>query len=127
MSDFTRLVLIFAISIPHMFLYLAYEKWLQDRAEAISTGVVRGVSVSTKHRRMLVLNSWASAVFGWLGAQSVWTIGYLLLARSVDTEEVKLFVYLIAFFSVIGLLNWIYQAGAWYFHLRSELRQAEAD
>jgi hypothetical protein len=86
MSDFMRLVLIFAISIPHMFLYLAYEKWLQDRAEAISTGVVRGVSVSTKHRRMLVLNSWLSAFAGWLGAQSIWTIGYLLLARSADTE-----------------------------------------
>ena len=126
MSDFTTIVLLFVIAIPHMFLYLSYEKWMQDRADAIGTGIIRGVSVSMKHRQTLVLNSWLSAFAGGIGSQAIYSIGYSLLARTASAAEVRQFAYLITFFSVIGLVNWLYQAPIWYFHLRSVLREAEA-
>jgi len=125
MPDSITVQLIMAIGISNVFLYLFIDKWIHRLADAVITGVVGGVSLSTKHRRLLFMLSWVSALSVGIGAQTVYTIGYFLLSRNASTETVRRFAELYTFFSFIGVVSWVSQAPLWFIHLRSALRQAE--
>jgi hypothetical protein len=76
---------------------------------------------------MLLGTSWLLNVGMQIGLQSFLGIGWLLIAASAEAEEVKLFAYLAAFLASIIVLGWVLVAPFWYLHLRTVLREAEAD
>ena len=127
MSDEYAIGLIVALAIVATFLYARMDAWAQTRGDAIVSGIVRGVPVSIAHRRFLIYIRWTPAIACLLGMMALVSIGWLLIGRNVNSEEVRLFAYFAAFLAALTLLAWLFIVPIWYFHLLSVLRQAEAD
>jgi len=125
MPDSTTIPLIFAIAIPNMFLYSFLDRLMKQRTDEIATGVVQGVSVTIAHRWLLVHTSWLLAVAASIGSQSVFSIGYWQLSRNTNVQEIRMFAELYTFFSVVGVVAWMYVSIVWYVRFRSILRRAE--
>lgn len=125
MSAFYSLALMFVVTLGNLFFYMMIERWMQSRKDVIVTGLVRGQRVSLKHRRMILVFSLSAAYAVGIGAQSFFTVGYVLLSRSAPNEDVGLFAQMYAYFSGIGVLSWVTQAPFWYSHLRAVLKEEE--
>jgi hypothetical protein len=127
MSNLTTILAIMALAFPHMFIYVLQDKWMQDRRDAVATGMVGDVRVSAKHRRLQLLYSWGGAVTAGVGFHLMMFIGWMMVASVASSEQAELLAYLFAFFTSVGVMNWIVQSPFWYSHLASVLRQAEAE
>jgi predicted secreted protein len=127
MSNFYAIGLIMALFIAAGFVYVYLDRTLQDRYDAIATGVIRGVPVTVEYRQLLLYTRLLPAIVVVVSMLSFWALGCLLLARNTSGEEVRLFGYLAAFIISWGVVGWIVLGGAVFFHLRSMSLQAEAD
>jgi hypothetical protein len=125
MSDFTAIGMIMALATANMFVYFRLDRRLSDAWAEIATGVIRGVPVSTKVRSQRLHGDWLFTLAAGIAFQAIFAVGWLLLARNVSTEEVKLFAYMIGFIALIGLSGWTLMSPFWYSYLRSVLREAE--
>jgi hypothetical protein len=125
MSDFGAMGLLMGLGIVATFQFLFFERTVRELSNAIVTGVVGGVPISTKRRRLLFHRYWAMFAPGLVGYQIIIVIGWMLMARSMGTEEVRLFAYLCGFFGSIAAVGAAYYALFGYFDLRSALREAE--
>jgi bacteriorhodopsin len=126
MSNLEVVGMIMALGIAHTYLYMYANIWLQDLNDMIATGVVRGVAVSLKRRRLMLSANWVCASGLVVGFMFLFSMGYGLIGQ-YTVEGVKIFAYLFAFLSFIGMVGWIVFTPFHYVQLRSELRQAEAD
>ena len=126
MSNLEVVGMIMALGIAHTYLYIYANTWLQDLNDMIATGVVRGVAVSLKRRRLMFNANWVCASGLVVIFMFLFSIGYALIGQYA-VEGVKMFAYLCAFLSVIAMVGWIVFTPFHYVQLRSELRQAEAD
>jgi len=128
MSSFNAFGLFMVVGILYIYVRFFLDRLVRDRADAVVTGVIRGVSVPTKHRWLVLQNSWLPAIAALIVFDSATTLGWILLGRNAGAEEAKLFAYLLAFLSFTGgTLGAIAQSIVWYPRLASILRQAEAD
>ena len=127
MSGFNAILSVMAVGIANTFLYVFIDKWIRNREKLIVSGMVRGVQTSVHHRRMELQTRWVSAVGGQIVVQAFVLVGWLLIARNSEAEEVRAFAYLAALVSGGGTVGWITMSPLWYRHLASILRQAEAD
>jgi predicted secreted protein len=127
MSDFYAVALIMALFVPSCFVYVYLDRTLQDRYDAIATGVVRGVQVTGKYRQLLLYTRLLPAILVVVTIMSFWALGFLMLAENAGAEEARLFGYLAAFLVGWGVVGWIVLGGAVFFHLRSVSLQAEID
>ena len=125
MSDFTAIGMIMALATANMFVYFRLDRRLSDAWAEIATGFIRGIPVSTKVRSQRLHGDWLFTLAAGIAFQAIFAVGWLLLARNVSTEEVKLFAYMIGFIALIGLLGWTLMSPFWYSYLRSVLREAE--
>lgn len=126
MSTTNGLALIAAFYLPGVYIYHMFERRIMDRENEIVTGVVRGVRVSTVHRRWSIYAYWATAQISQFAYLGPLIFAYLVVAENVDDEGVKLVAYMAVFMSVIGLLGTVAHAAAGYVRCASALRQAEA-
>jgi len=128
MSNFQAIGMIMAIVVANMPIYFVVDRWIQERSDAIVGGTFRGVPVSLQHRWIILQHSWIPSVAGLIGFESIMAAGFIVIGRNVDTEEVELFAYLIAFLLfVAATLGGLAQGLLSYHRLRSVLRQAESD
>jgi len=127
MSNLYPIGLLVALAIVAMFVYSYLDRKVRLEANPIVTGFIQGVSVSMKHRSLLLNTRWLPSVTAVVAYQSGMALGWLLIGRNASDEEVRLFAYLVAFLAGITALGWIFLAPFWYLHLASVLRQAEAD
>jgi len=128
MSDFNGIGFLVLLAIVNTAVHFFLDRLVRDRADAVATGVIRGVVVPTKHRWLVLQNSWLPAIAGLIAFDSGMAIGWLLLGRNAAAEEAKLFAYLMAFVLFIGgTIGVIAQSIVWHPRLASVLRQAEAD
>jgi len=97
------------------------------RVDAIATGVVRGVRISVRHRRLTLYYSWGMLVTTGLLYCVLLALLWMSIARNVIDPELQIFAYACAFYAGGGFLGWSVQSVFWYSHLASILRQAEAD
>jgi hypothetical protein len=102
MSTFAALGMMVALMIANALVFILMDAWIQNRSDAIVSGVIRGVPVSVRHRR------------------------YLLQTRFL-IHGATLIAYLVAFVNATGAFGWTLLFPFWYLHLASVLRQAEAD
>ena len=58
MSDFAQIGIIGALAVANVWLYFYIDNSIERRADGIVTGVIRGVLVAVKHRRMLLHLRW---------------------------------------------------------------------
>jgi len=128
MSSFQALAMIMAIIVANMPIYFVVERSMQERAHAVISGVFRGVPISLQHRWFMFQHSWVPSVAGLIGFESIVAMGFIVIGRHAETEEVKLFAYLNGFVLLVGpVLGGLGQGMLSYSRLRSVLRQAEAD
>jgi len=127
MSDLAAAGMILALAVFVLFFYFFLDKWIQDRVAVILTGVLHGVSISTKDRWTLLRTSWLGTIFGGVGLMLIQILMWIVLGRQVANDELRLLAYLNGFFAAIGVANWVYQGATQFPHLVSVLRQAEAD
>ena len=127
MSSVATAGMIVALAIANLFFYFFLDKWIQDRVAAILTGVLQGVSIPTKDRRMLLRTSWVGGMAGGIGFCLFNAVWFVVIGQQIDTEEVRLLAYSFSFFSLIGAANLAFQGVVWFFRLTTVLRQAEAD
>lgn len=127
MSDLQAIGLITAVILFGLFLYLYLDKWLEERVDTIVTGVVRGVTVSFEHRRMLLQTRLKFLVVIQIFLQTLVCLALWLLGRTVRTDAVALYAYLGSFFFFTGALAWSVLFPSWYRYLTRVLQRAEAD
>ena len=128
MSNFQALAMIMVIGVANMPIYYVVERLMQERAHAVISGVSRGAPISHQHRWFIFQHSWVPSVAGLIGFESVVAIGFIVIGRHVETEEVKLFAYLNGFVLLVGpVLGGLAQGMLSYNRLTSLLRQAETD
>ena len=126
MSNLEVVGMIMALGIAHLYLYVYANTWLQDLNDMIATGVVRGVAVSLKRRRLMLNANWVVAAGIVVNFMFLFSIGYALIGQYA-VEGVKMLAYLFAFISFCAAVGWLVFIPLHYVQLRSELRQAEAD
>ena len=127
MSNLTAIGLSLAILVPYVFLTAFLDRWIQDRSDAVVTGVTRGVALSIKYRWMLLYVRFLPNLSVGIIFHGAMAMAWMMVASNIGAEEVKRFAYLMAFFAFCGFVLWILLAPLWFFHVVSVLREAEAD
>ncbi len=118
--------MIFAIAIPNMALWVLLDHLLKRRTQEIVLGVVDGIPLSQRDRRLMFHTSWAIAIAVAVGSQSVFTVGYWLLSIDASTQNAKRFAQLYAFYSSIGALVHMIYGSLWFTRLRGLLYPPKA-
>jgi hypothetical protein len=108
-------------------IYHAVDRWFQEETEAITTGVSRGVPTSLHYRKMQLQISWFGVVGRQIAFLLVVSAGWLFFGNSISDEDARLLAYACAFVTFGGAVGWTAICPFWYAHLKSALRQAEAD
>jgi hypothetical protein len=127
MSVLEEIGLNLAIVMPYVLLTVLVDRWIEHRSDAIVSGVVRGVTVSIKHRwSRLYMRLLPNLVVGII-FHGTMALGWLIVASHMSSEEVRRFSYLMAFFTFGGFMLWLLLAPLWFWHLVSVLREAEAE
>ena len=127
MSTFTAIAIMVALAFVQRFLYGFDDRWIQNRRDAIISGVIGGRSASTQDRWTLVYTGWTGALAGAVGVQVALSLGWIILGQSIDQQELQLFAYVGVFMTWIGVFNWLYQGVVSYMRFKSLLREAESD
>jgi len=116
-----------AICLVQIFLWWFVDRILRDRLDAIVSGVVRGVAISTEHRRLSLWLSYLIHIAGAAAGQLGVGFGWLFAANATGENDIKLLCYLAAWITLMGLVAWIGTGILWHRHIAQLLRQAEAD
>jgi hypothetical protein len=127
MSDFAATGALVGLIIANAFVFVYMDAWVQNRSDAIITGVIRGVPVSVKHRRYLLQTRFLIHGAALISIEGCLVIGWMVVGRNAGVEELKLIAYLAAFVNATAVLGWTLLFPFWYLHLASVLREAEAD
>jgi hypothetical protein len=127
MSTFAALAMMVALMIANALVFILMDAWVQNRSDAIVSGVIRGVPVSVRHRRYLLQTRFLIHGATLITIEGCLLIGWMLIGRNAGVEELKLIAYLVAFVNATGAFGWTLLFPFWYLHLASVLRQAEAD
>jgi hypothetical protein len=127
MSNLNAIGLILAILIATMFVSFYATKCTHIRSDGISTGIVRGVTISAKARLMILFQEWlvmaaAIAVFDLVVA-----LGFTEIARNVADADIKILAWLCAVLAGFGFIAWPVQGSIFFTGWLSILRQAEVD
>jgi hypothetical protein len=96
MSNLNAIGLIFAILIFGGFAISYTTHVIHLRSDAITTGIVRGVSISIKERWMILFHDWVPAAFGIAVFGVILALGQLEIAQQVTDEGIKLLAWLSA-------------------------------
>ncbi len=127
MSDLTEVALVVALFIAATFLYLSMNRWVQERYDAVETGLIRGVPMSPDFRRLQLTTQVMPALATVVVVMGLLAIGWMLTAEAIDSESAKLLAYLAAFVASTTAFGWLVVGPFVYAHLVSRTRQAEAD
>ncbi|UCD23549.1 MAG: hypothetical protein JSW51_10960 [Gemmatimonadota bacterium] len=127
MSTYALIAIMMALGLIQRFLYVFEERCIENRREAIVSGVIRGQPASTQDRWLLVYGGWLSALAGAVGGQLVLSLGWLILGQSIAQREARLFVYVVVFFTWVGVVSLLFQGVMSYTRFRSVLRDAQTD
>ena len=127
MSDVTTILLMLAIIMFVPGFSIFHLRRLHQRCDDIATGVVNDRPISLRYRWLLLYNDYTGVGFGIGGIDLVGALVFFVLGRAAGSEDVKIVAYLCAAGLAWGALITMVFVVSWILHLRSVLRQAEAD
>ena len=127
MSNLTATGLIAAIGLLHIYLFASLDKVREERQDKIIAGMIEGVQVSHISRQIMLYASWMMVIGLVVGTQVVMDVVYLTMADNVSAEGVRRIAYVFVFWSSVGGFVYLVYTPLWLVHLRSILREAEAD
>jgi hypothetical protein len=125
MSDLTTIGLILLILVGGQFSFFLSTAKLKQWVDDIAIGVIGGVSVSLRHRSMMLWNTWMPLNF-FVGAYALLlALGIAVLAQDITNASARLLGYLIAGFSGLSFVGMIVLGGMQLVYLLSVLRESE--
>ena len=127
MSNLTALAVILVTVVATQLSVFWCAAKLQDRADGIATGVLRGVPLSTEHRGMVLFNQWMPMQFFLSVYAALICIGMVLLAQDISSGSIRLFAYVCAAQAGISAVGLIVLGGQFFLYLASVLRRATRD
>jgi len=126
MEDFSAMRLVLGFGFVNGLLYILMDRWIEDRAAAVASGVSRGVPLSMRYRwwnlqvRFVIYAGTATIMLGMFAA------GWFMTARNAGLQDARWFAYMASFLNLVGVAGWCVICPLWYSRLRSLLREAEA-
>jgi hypothetical protein len=127
MSNEHAIALIMGLFIPALLVYVFLDRTYQNRLDAVATGLVQGVRAPAKYRELLLYTRLLPFVAVVVSPLLFWGIGWMLLAREIVDEDIRLLAYLAVFVVACAAVGWLSLCTVQFFYFRSVLRQAEAD
>ena len=127
MSELAPIALILALFIAGTFVTYYATRWVHIRSDAITTGIVRGVPISTKERWMKLFHDWLPMAFGISMVNLILAVGFLEIAGRSTDDGAKLIAWLAAAASGFSCVFWLILGISYFANCVSILRQAEAD
>jgi hypothetical protein len=127
MSNLNAIGLILAILIATMFVSFYATKCTHIRSDGISTGIVRGVTISAKARLMILFQEWLAMAAAIAVFDLVVALGFMEIARNVADADIKILAWLCAVLAGFGFIGWLVQGSIFFTGWLSILRQAEVD
>jgi hypothetical protein len=127
MSDSTAIFVMLALFFGGMPVYAVLDRTYQNQLEAVATGMVRGVRVTASYRQFILYTRLIPFIGVVVSPLAFGAIGWMLLARELVDEDVRLAAQLAAYLHAAGVLGWLSLGTMQVFYFRSLLRQAEAD
>jgi len=106
MSNQTALLSILAITIVVFYNSMWVNKVINDRGDEILCGVVKGVSLSAKYRRLLLFTNWLPYTAFLIAILLVTGLGILEIARAVEEPRITLLGQMCALLCVTGAVFW---------------------
>lgn len=100
-------------------------KLANDVAAEIVTGVVRGVPVSIKYRRLLLYQTWVNLALASLAFAAFAVVAVLIIGDYAPDSSVKPLAYLAAFMGAVTVVASLPTYATEFLAFRSTLRQAE--
>ena len=107
MSNLNAIGLISAILIFGGFVITYTTHVIHLRSDAITTGIVRGVSISIKERWMILFHDWVLAAFGIAVFGALLALGQIEIAQHVDDQSIKLLAWLCAGLAGFSSAFWL--------------------
>jgi predicted secreted protein len=126
MPDQYPIELLVALFFASIFVYAYLDSMVRLEANPVVTGVIQGVPISAKYRRLLLHSRWVGSVAVTIAYLCTVAMGFALTGMDIDAEKPRLFAWMGAFLAALAAMSWILQAPGSYLHLRSMLRQTEA-
>jgi hypothetical protein len=127
MSKLSEVALMIPFFLLGLFVYAYMDRWIQAQADAVVSGLARGVPVPAVHRRMMLDVRWFVLCFVQTTFQGTVSIGWWLSARNASTEDARLFAYLVCFLFLGVAIGWLIYIPIFYLYFKAIVRQAEAD
>jgi len=125
MSDFTAIAVMLALILLSYGVYFAADRWVNNRSDIIVSGVLSGVSLPTRHRRMLITNSVIPITVSVVAMLAVETFAFAAFARSGGSELVRRFALVCAALYGMGAFGWVAFGAVWIAYLLALVREVE--
>ena len=127
MSDLTTIILMLAVFVFASLTSTFFLGRMYKRCDAILTGMVNGVPVSLRSRRLYLWHDYLGVSFGLTFVLGVMAVGFVSAGEAVGDSSAKNLAYLCAGVAAWGFLFNLVLGFLWVAHFVSVLRQAEAD
>ena len=127
MSNLNDIGLIAAITIAGYFVVLTAERWIHARGDALATGLMSGVPISTKHRWLLLFNNWLPNALGVAIFSLVVALVLIAIAREANDRFVEVVAYLCAIGFGFSCAFWLVLGTSWFVYYLSLVREAKSD
>lgn len=118
-----RLILLLFLASNFVTVYMATH--LHFRSDALTTGVLRGVTISLKERRMILFQEWLPLISVIAGLDLILALGFAEIAAAVD-ESIAMLAWLACGVAGFAAVFIAVQGTVYLVYVRSILRQAEA-
>jgi hypothetical protein len=127
MSNLNDIGLIAAITIAGYFVVLTAERWIHARGDALATGLMSGVPISTKHRWLLLFNNWLPNALGVVLFSLIVALVLIAIAREANDRFVEFVAYLCAIGFGFSSVFWLVLGTSWFVYYLSLVREAKSD
>ena len=127
MPNATALILLGA-TLPLSYMVVLFgDRWFHDRVDAVITGVVRGVPVSSRHRWLLLTNSLLTHLVALVAYCSLVAFFFAQLGTNVSEPGIKWLAYTAAIVWGVGVAIYLVLGPSFLVHLVSTLRATDAE
>jgi hypothetical protein len=127
MSDATAMSLLVGIFFVGFFGAYYSTKVANDRMDEILVGIVRGMAVSTKHRKLMLYNQWMPMISVLAGVSVISAFIFLQIGNATSTQGVRYVAYVLTGFASWSGLMYVVLGTSTMLQCFSILREAEAD
>lgn len=127
MSDLNVIGMILAILIATTFVSFYGTKCAHNRSDAMITGMVRGVSVTTKDRWLILAQEWLPMASGVAVFDLIVAVGLFEIGGSVVDPGIRLLAWMSAALAGFSSILWFIQGSMFFASWLSVLRHAESD